>query len=111
LRFRNKYILAGDLNTKHLFWNSSVSKLSAKNLSHLFIVNDFEVTAPQLPTHYTPTGNGDVLEIVVHQNIRLSHVTASDIQDSGHLPIVFHILDHVTTKKLSQAIEKFKYWE
>jgi hypothetical protein len=31
----------------------------------------------------------------------------SDILDSDHLPIVFHILDHVTTKKLSDPHEKF----
>jgi hypothetical protein len=28
LRFRNKCILAGDLNVKHPFWNSTVSNLS-----------------------------------------------------------------------------------
>jgi hypothetical protein len=41
-----------------------------------------------------------VLDIVAHQNIWLSHV--SDILDSEYLPTVFHILDHVKTKALSE---------
>jgi hypothetical protein len=47
-----------------------------------------------------PMGNGDVLNIVVHKNIRLSDVIVSDILDSYHLPILFHILDHVRTKQI-----------
>jgi hypothetical protein len=35
----------------------------------------------------------------------------SDILDSDHLPIVFHILDHVITKNLSEPVEKFTDWE
>jgi hypothetical protein len=48
-----------------------------------------------------------VLDIVVHQDIGLSHIIVYDILDSHHLPIVFHILDHGTTKKLSEPLEKF----
>jgi hypothetical protein len=56
-------------------------------------------------------GNGDVLDIVVHKNIRLSNVIVSDILDSNHLPIIFHILDHVTTNNVSAPLEKFTDWE
>jgi hypothetical protein len=71
LRFRNKCILAGYLNVKHPFWNITVSNPSGEKLLQLFDVNDFEISTPQSPTHYSPAGNGDVLDIVVHQNIRL----------------------------------------
>jgi hypothetical protein len=77
----------------------------------LFDVNKFEISAPQYPTHYSPAGNGDVLDIVVHQNIRLSDVTVSDILDSDHLPIVFHVLDHVIIRNPSEPVEKFTDWE
>jgi ribosomal protein L20 len=50
-------------------------------------------------------GNGDVLDIVVHQNIRVS-----DIFDSDYPPIIFHILDHVKIRNLSERIEKFTDW-
>jgi hypothetical protein len=103
--------LAGDLNSKHPFWNSAVLNPSGEKLLKLFDVNEFEISAPQYPTHYSPAGNGDVLDIVVHQNIRLSYVTVSDILDSDHLPIVFHILDHVKTRNPSEPVEKFTDWE
>jgi hypothetical protein len=56
-------------------------------------------------------GNGDVLDIVVHKNIRISNVTVSDNLDSDHLPIVFHFLDLVRTIEDSEALEKFTDWE
>jgi hypothetical protein len=56
-------------------------------------------------------GNGDVLDILVHKNIRFSDVIVSDILDSDHLPIIFHILDHVRTKQISKLLEKFTDWE
>jgi endonuclease/exonuclease/phosphatase (EEP) superfamily protein YafD len=90
LSFRRKSMLAGDLNAKHPFWNSAVSNCSDQKLLELFDVNEFEISAPQCPTHYSHAGNGDVLDIVVHQNIRLSDVIVLDILGSDHMPIVFH---------------------
>jgi hypothetical protein len=52
-----------------------------------------------------------VLDIMVQQNIKLSDVIVSDILDSVHLPVIFHILDHVKIKNLSEPIEKFKDWD
>jgi hypothetical protein len=52
-----------------------------------------------------------VLHIVVHQNIRLSHVGVSDILEYDHLPMVLHILNLVTTNKLLEPLEKFTVWE
>jgi len=71
---------------------------SGEKLIDLFDNNEFEISAPQNPTHYSPAGNGDVLDIVVQQNVRLSDITVSDTLDSVHLPIIFHILDHVRTR-------------
>jgi hypothetical protein len=111
LNLRHKLVLAGDLNAKHPFWNSEVSNPSGEKLLELFASSEFEISAPQCPTHYSPAGNGDVLDIVVHQNVRLSDVIVSDVLDSDHLPILFHILDHITTRNLSEPIEKFTNWE
>jgi hypothetical protein len=52
-----------------------------------------------------------VIDIVVHQNIRLSDVTVSDILDSDNLPIIFHILDHVKIWNLSKPTETFTDWD
>jgi hypothetical protein len=73
----------------------------------LFDTSDFEISAPHCPTHYSTAGNGDVLDIVVNQNIRLSEAIFSDVLDSDHLPIISHILVHVTTRILSDPVEKF----
>jgi hypothetical protein len=51
-------------------------------------------------------GLGRVLyAIVVHKNIRISDVIAYDILDSEHIPIVFHILDHVRNNKVPKHFE------
>jgi hypothetical protein len=74
----------------------------------LYDASDFEISAPQCPTHYSPVGNGDVLDIVVHKNIRLSNVIISDILDSDHLPLIFHILERfqsLTSNLISPRIE------
>jgi hypothetical protein len=74
-------------------------------------MNDFEISAPKCPTHYSHAGYGDVLDIVVHKNIRVSDVIVSDILNSDHIPIIFHILDHVKIRNLSEPIEKFTNWD
>jgi hypothetical protein len=52
-----------------------------------------------------------MLDIVLHKNIKVSDVIVSNILDSDHLPIVFHILDHVKIRNLSEPIEKFTDWD
>jgi hypothetical protein len=99
LSFRHKSLLAGNLNA------------SGAKLLDLLHINAIEISAPQCPTHYHPAGNGDVLDIALHENVRLSEVTVSDILDSDHLPIVFHFLDHVRTRNLSDLVYKFTDWE
>jgi hypothetical protein len=58
-----------------------------------------------MPNALLPSRKWDVLDIVVHRNIRLTNYIVSDILDSDHLSIAFHILDHVTTTKLSERTE------
>jgi hypothetical protein len=67
--------------------------------------NDFQISVPRGPTHYTPQGSGDVLGTVGHRNVRLSDVTVSDILDSDHLPILFHILDHASARDVLTPAE------
>jgi hypothetical protein len=38
-------------------------------------------------------------------------VTVSDFRHSYHLPIVFHILDHIRARDFSNRAEKFIDWE
>jgi hypothetical protein len=90
----------------HCSQNSAVSNPSNQKLLQLFDTHDFEFPAPQCQNHYSPVGNGDVLDIVVHKNIRLSNVIASDILDSDHLSVMFHILHHARTKIVLEPLAK-----
>jgi hypothetical protein len=56
--------------------------------------------------HYSPVGNGNILDTVVHQNIRLSVVIVSDIPDSEPLLVVLHVLYHVNVENLSEPVKK-----
>jgi hypothetical protein len=78
---------------------------------NLLDINLFEILAPQYPTHYLPAGNGDVLDIVEHMNLRISVVIVSDILDSDHLPIVLNLLDNIKTRNLTDPVDKFTDWE
>jgi len=71
LAIRNKTVLAGDLNAKNPFWNSAISNPSGEKLLDLFGINEFQISAPKSPTQNSPAGNGNVLDIEVHQNVRL----------------------------------------
>jgi hypothetical protein len=110
LSFRHKLLLAGDLNDKYPFCNDVVSNSSGLKLLNLLDKNMFETSAPRCPTHYSPAGNGDVLDISVHNNVRLSEVIVSDILNSDHLPIIFHLLDRIRTRNLTDPLEKFTDW-
>jgi hypothetical protein len=60
LSFRHKLIFAADMNAKHPFWNSVISNPSGSKLLNLLYINEFEISAPQCPTRYSHTGNGDM---------------------------------------------------
>jgi hypothetical protein len=103
--------LAGDLNAKHPAWNSQISNKSGTRLLNLQDNSDFQISAPRYPTHYTPSGNGDVLDIVLHKHVRISEVDILEILDSDHLPILFHMLDHVSIRDTSVSVETHTDWE
>jgi hypothetical protein len=64
-------------------------------LLELFDSFNLEVSAPQCSKLYMPDSRSEVLDSVVHQNVRLYEVIVTDILDSGHLPVMFSILDPV----------------
>jgi hypothetical protein len=103
--------LAGDLNAKHPVWNSKVSNPLGLKFLDLFVNCNFEISAPQHPTHFVSNGRSDVLDIVVHNDVRLSEFRVLDIMDSDHIPTMFCILDHIKARKIMDPVEKFTDWE
>jgi hypothetical protein len=55
--------------------------------------SNFESLALQRSKHYILVRRGDVLDIVVYRNVRLSEVIDTDTLDSDNQPIIFSILD------------------
>jgi hypothetical protein len=47
------------------------SNPSGTKLLNLLHISEFEISVPPYPTRYSPTENGNVLDIVVHKNVRL----------------------------------------
>jgi hypothetical protein len=76
-----------------------------------FVNCNFEISAPQHQTHFVPDGRGDVLDIVVHKDVRLSEVRVLDIMNSDHLRIIFCILDHIKAREILDLVEKLTHWE
>jgi hypothetical protein len=111
LNLRTKSILAGDLNAKHPVWNSKVSNPSGLKLLDSFFNSNFDISASQHSTHVVSDGRGDVLDIVVHKDVRLLDIRVLDIMDSDHLPLKFCILDHVKAREILDPVEKFTDWE
>jgi hypothetical protein len=111
LNVRKKSILSGNLIAKHPVWNSKVLKPSGLKLLDVFVNCNFESSAPQYPTHFVPNGRGDVVDIVVHKDVRLSEVRVLDIMELDHLPNVFCILDHIKAREHLDLVEKFTDWE
>jgi hypothetical protein len=71
---RNKAVLATDLNAIHPTWNSQIANIAGMRLLNLQDKSDFQISAPRQPTHYIPSGNGVVLDIVLHRNVHISDV-------------------------------------
>jgi hypothetical protein len=77
----------------------------------LFVSSNFEISAPPYSTRHTPDGKGDVLHIVVHENVRLSEVIVTDFLGSDRLPIKFSILDPVRRREALDPVENSTDWE
>jgi endonuclease/exonuclease/phosphatase (EEP) superfamily protein YafD len=105
LSLRNKAVLTGDLNAKYPAWNSHIAHIAGTRLLNLQDKSNFQISVSRRPTHYTPSGNGDVLAIFLHKNVHISDVNVLEILDSDHLSILFHMLDHVSTRDNSASME------
>jgi hypothetical protein len=108
---RNKSVLAGDLKVKNPAWSSHTSNPSGEEILTLLINTDVQISASSSSTHYTPRENGDILDTVIHYNVRLSGVTVSDVLDSDHLPIFLNILDQVCARDNSARVERHTDWD
>jgi len=81
LSLKDNSVLAGHLNAKYPVWTSQILNRSGTRLLNLQDNTDFQILAPQYPTQYSPSGNGDELDIVLHRNVHISEVNVMEILD------------------------------
>jgi hypothetical protein len=74
----------------------------------LFDINDLDILESQGHNDFFIPGNGDVINIVVHQIVRLSDLIIPGALDSDHLPVVFYVLDYAETRNHSDLLEKLR---
>jgi hypothetical protein len=72
LSSKRKIIFADDLSVRQPFWNNTVPRPSGKKQLVLFDMNEFEISVPQCPIHYSPAGNGEMVMFWILWSIRIS---------------------------------------
>jgi hypothetical protein len=83
--------MAGDLNAKHVDWNSRLTKKRGKLLRDYVDGNFSLIFGPDTPTTnpYNASATPDVLDIVITRNLTSPvYLTSSCAQSSDHLPVL-----------------------
>ncbi|UYV80173.1 hypothetical protein LAZ67_18001880 [Cordylochernes scorpioides] len=85
-------IAAGDWNSKHPLWGSRTSNNSGTVLHNFSEKESLDIVAPSSPTHYSPLGNPDFLNIAILRNIPwTSRIKTLDALSSDHLPVILEL--------------------
>ncbi|TLO72043.1 hypothetical protein FEG37_18420, partial [Acinetobacter baumannii] len=88
-------ILAGDLNCKHIRWNSHTTTPNGRRLDALVDDLAFDIVAPLTPTHYplNIAHRPDILDIALLKNVtlRLHSIEVVSELDSDHRPVVMKL--------------------
>ena len=81
-------LMAGDLNAKHVDWNSSLSTRRVKLLRAYADENSCLIFGPDSPTT-NPSVTPDVLDIVITKNLQISvYLTSCSVLSSDNLPLI-----------------------
>ena len=84
-------LMAGDLNAKHVHWNSRLSTKRGKTLRDYADENSCLIFVPDFPTTYpyNPSVTPEVLDIVITKNLQIpEYLTTCPALSSVHLPII-----------------------
>lgn len=105
-------IIAGDLNAKHVNWNSKSTNAKGRVLMRHSLANDLTVVGPKDPTHYSGRSkhfHGDVLDIAILSGVRrsvcLETLTALT---SDHNPILIEYGDEMTCEPPAERLNYAK---
>jgi hypothetical protein len=91
-------LLAGDLNAKHVDWNSWLTMRRGKLLHDYADENSCLVFGPETPTtnSYKPSATPDVLDIVITRDLPSSvHLASCSTLSSDHLPVLIDTVSFI----------------
>jgi len=83
--------MAGDLNAKHVDWNSSLSTRRVKLLRAYADENSCLIFGPDSPTTYpyNPSVTPDFLDIAITKHLQIAmYLTSCSALSSDHLPVI-----------------------
>jgi len=111
----HKTIIAGDLNAKHLSWNSRINNSSGNKLSrYLDDKLNITVASPTTPTHYpnNPNHLPDILDIAIMKTGQLKFHLENfpSSLSSDHSPIIIN-LNHLVSLSSPPKPILFTDWE
>lgn len=99
-----RVVVAGDLNAKHPSWHSRRTNPNGNRLHSFAEQRAITVDAPQEPTHYSPTGLADVLDVTILKDVPLQHhLQAVNELDSDHTPVLLFL---GSTPRGQDSVEK-----
>ena len=83
-------LMAGDLNAKHVDWNTRLSKRRGKLLSAYADGNSSLIFGPDSPTTYpyNPSVTPDVLDVIIKYLQIPVYLTSCSALSSDHLPVI-----------------------
>lgn len=94
MHFRDKIIIAGDLNSKHFTWNALKNNSNGNKLYRHTIRRNYIIVGPNEPTHIPDDRRKkpDILDIVIHKGTAqvISLQVIHDL-DSNHLPVIIQL--------------------
>lgn len=88
LTSRNNYIICGDLNARHAYWNCARSNKTGKILFDMMSRRNFLIYSPDEPTFYPSKGRNSVLDILLTDGkVSISEPHILHALSSPHLPV------------------------
>lgn len=87
---KNKYIIIGDFNSKHISWNNNRNNRNGNILRNFIDQTNNEIAYPDNNYTHFPSNNNtpSTIDIALIKNINLQEMTVINALDSDHLPVI-----------------------
>lgn len=101
---RKKYLIGGDLNSKHRFWNCVKANKAGNILYSEMISRNFILLHPPTPTYFPPQANRSLpstIDIAItNGRIEAKNVHTENALSSDHLPVLFEVDSRINQKPI-----------